>query len=476
VPREGDTVSTVYSTPYQAVGARGVNNLASKLAMTMLPPSSSTTSCFRLDIDEIQLEQIAGQKGLRGEVDEALGRVERAINLKIDASTARTVLGEAFKYLLVAGNVLLMVEKNSADLRMFRMDRFVVKRSPTGQPIEMITHETLSASEIPEAYRARVAKAGAANDTEKLHQLYTRTWLGTREGQRVWYIEQQLDDVEVAEARGFEPEDKCRWFVLAPMLIPGEDYARSFVEDIIGDLMTLEGLSRALAQGSAAAAKIVHLVKPNSSTDVDELNNAESGDYVTGDTNDIGTHQLEKYADLQWVGQHAQVIEKRLEMVFLLHTAIQRNGERVTAEEIRTMSAELEQGLGGIYSSLSQSFQRRYITKVMHQMTMAQELPQLPDKAIKLIVTTGVDSLGRSADLMKLDQFIQGDQTCPPEVKANVVNWPDYFRRRAAYLGIDPKGLVKTEEELQAEQQQAMQAQMAQEMAPIAAQQATQQP
>ena len=40
MPRDGHTSQTQYDTPFQAVGARGVNNLASKLLMTLLPPNS----------------------------------------------------------------------------------------------------------------------------------------------------------------------------------------------------------------------------------------------------------------------------------------------------------------------------------------------------------------------------------------------------------------------------------------------------
>ena len=38
VPPDGHTGSTLYKTPYQSVGARGINNLASKLLMTLVAP------------------------------------------------------------------------------------------------------------------------------------------------------------------------------------------------------------------------------------------------------------------------------------------------------------------------------------------------------------------------------------------------------------------------------------------------------
>ena len=47
---------------------------------------------------------------------------------------------------------------------------------------------------------------------------------------------------------------------------------------------------------------------------------------------------------------------------FLLNTAIQRDAERVTAQEIRYMAQQLETAMGGIYSLLSQEFQLPLVT------------------------------------------------------------------------------------------------------------------
>lgn len=51
-------------------------------------------------------------------------------------------------------------------------------------------------------------------------------------------------------------------------------------------------------------------------------------------------------------------------MLSLLNSAVQRNGERVTAEEIRYVAGELEDTLGGVYSLLSQELQLSLIRRV----------------------------------------------------------------------------------------------------------------
>ena len=51
VPPSHQTGSTTYVTPFQGVGARGVNNLASKLLLALLPPNSPF---FRVVIDKFE--------------------------------------------------------------------------------------------------------------------------------------------------------------------------------------------------------------------------------------------------------------------------------------------------------------------------------------------------------------------------------------------------------------------------------------
>ena len=53
---------------------------------------------------------------------------------------------------------------------------------------------------------------------------------------------------------------------------------------------------------------------------------------------------------------------------FLLHTAIQRDAERVTAQEIRYMAEQLETAMGGVYSLLSQEFQLPLVKILMKRM------------------------------------------------------------------------------------------------------------
>jgi hypothetical protein len=93
---------------------------------------------------------------------------------------------------------------------------------------------------------------------------------------------------------------------------------------------------------------------------------------------------------------------------------------------------------------------------MMAQMSKAGLLPELPKDAVTPTIVTGLDALGRTHQLARLDTFVDGaSERFGPEVVARSIHMDEYMNRRAAALGIDPKGLIKTPEEMQAEQTQA---------------------
>ena len=140
VPREGHSSATEFYTPMQGIGARGVNNLASKLLLALLPPNQAF---FRLSLDEFTLTEMAGREDMKGEFEKAMGSIERTVMNEMEVNNFRTALFEALKHLLVSGNVLLYI---TPDLKMkiYHLDRFVIKRDAIGNVIEIITKDMMS--------------------------------------------------------------------------------------------------------------------------------------------------------------------------------------------------------------------------------------------------------------------------------------------------------------------------------------------
>lgn len=464
MPPEGHTGSTLYKTPFQSVGARGVNNLASKLLLALLPPNSPF---FRLTIDDFDVTEMAGPDA-RGKVEEALARIERSAMQEVESRAIRVPVFEALKQLIVSGNALVYLPKDKG-MKVYRLDRFVVKRDTMGNVLEIITKETVAPSALPKEALALVSGQEGVTAT-KDYDLYTCV----KRSDKGWKVYQEVEGQVIPKSEGTYPKDKNPFIPLRFTAIDGEDYGRGFVEEYIGDLKSLEGLTEAIVEGSAAASKVLFLVRPNGTTKMRTLAETPNGGIATGDANDVSTLQLQKFNDFRVAQETARNIEERLAFAFLLNSSVQRNAERVTAEEVRFMAQELETALGGVYSVLSQEFQMPLVTLLLSRMEQEGKMPKLPKDTVKPTVVTGIEALGRGQDLNKLATFLQYLQPLGPEVIQSELNINDYIDRLGASLGIDTSGLVKSEQQKQMEMQQAQMMQQQQMMDQMGAQVAQQ--
>ena len=452
-------------TPFQGIGARGVNNLASKLSLALMPPNAPF---FRFMVEPYTLKEMAQEPAARTNVEKQLGEYERAVMSEIESSGDRVAVHEALKHLIVGGNVLLHIDPKKT--RVIHLDSYVVSRAPNGDVLEVVMVENVSPNVLDKATAANIQ--GKLEGDEKTVEVYTHI-----ERKNAFFtVYQEVKGSVIAGSRGKYKADAVPFLPLRFSRIDGEDYGRGFVEELLGDLKSLEGLSQAIVEGAAAAAKVLFLVNPNGTTRMRSIAQAENTAIIEGNRNDVSVLQMDKFNDFRVAYQAMQGIEERLSQQFMLQSSVQRNGERVTAEEIRYLAGELEDTLSGIYSILSQEFQLPYVNRKMEVLTRANKLPKLPEDVVKPTIVTGMEALGRGHDLRKLDLFIQGmTQALGPEVLAQYVNLQDYIKRRATALGIDTEGLIKSEEQIAQEMQQAQMQQMAMQAGPSAIQEGVKQ-
>ena len=451
MPPEGHTGSHQYDTPYQSVGARGVNNLASKLLMTLLPPNEPF---FRLTIDDYDLVELGGDA--RGQVEEALARIERSATQEIESRAIRVPAFEAIKQLIVSGNALVHLPPKGG-MKVFRLDRYVIQRDSMGNLLKIVVKETIAYDALPiEVQEALIENPQYQEGLNKKEcDLYTCI---KRQG-KSYKVHQEVHGVIIPNSTGTYPEEKLPWMALRFIAIDGEDYGRGFVEEYIGDVRSLEALTRAIVEGSAASAKLLFLVRPNGTTKIRSIADSPNGGIISGDANDVTTLQAQKFNDFRVAQETMNTIVERLSFAFLLNSSVQRNAERVTAEEVRYMAQELETALGGIYSVLSQEFQVPLVNLLLQKMQKEKKMPKFPKDTLKPQIVTGLEALGRGQDLNKLSAFLQYLQPLGAETIAQQMNIDDYISRLAASLGIDTQGLIKSPQQKQQEQMAAQQQQ-----------------
>ncbi len=441
-------------TPWQSVGAKSVVNLAAKLMLALLPPQ---TSFFKLQIRDEKLG-VEFPPEIRSELDLSFSKMERMIMDSINASSDRVVVHQALKHLVVAGNALIFMGKDG--LKNFPLNRYVVNRDGNGNVCEIVTKELISRKilgmDLPEALPNSPGDDGYKTGSgDQDVEVYTYVRLDDN-GRWVWH--QEAFDRIIPGSRSTAPKNTSPWLVLRFNTVDGEDYGRGRVEEFLGDIRSLEGLSQALVEGSAAASKVVFLVSPSSTTKPKTIADAGNGAIVQGRPDDVGVVQVGKTADFRTAQEQMINLERRINEAFLVLQV--RQSERTTAEEVRLTQMELEQQLGGLFSLLTVEFLVPYLNRTLHILQRNREIPKIPKDLVRPEIVAGVNALGRGQDQQSLVQFAQTlAQTIGPEVMAKFLDPAEYVKRLAAAQGIDVLNLVKTPETMEAEKQKLMQEQ-----------------
>jgi hypothetical protein len=445
--------STSRTTPYQGTGARCVNSSAARFLLALFPANANF---FKLSPDGMDANQLAEQAGIQqGELEMGLAEIERTVINDIETSGMRGKLSMALKHLVATGNGLLYIP-DEGNAKFYPLTRYVVHRDGMGSVLEMVTLDSIAPSTLEEGMKSSLGldkKQGATKDAgpEQDVELYTRVY---REGE-LWQVYQEINGVIVNGSEGTYPIDACPWI---PLRIPeedGEDYGAGLVYDYYGDFDALEKLSKAILKGAAAAAKVLWALDENASIRPTTISQAESGDVLRFKAEQLKAVTQEKYGDFNFVSAHIDKLVARLEMAFGVRTAIQRNGERVTAEEIRYLAQELEEVQGGVYSILAEDLLLPMVRRVMDRLVRTHRLPELPPGLIKPRIVVGVAALGRGQDMQKLMEWSQAAQTAlGPQVFAQYVNPGELMARMGAASDLTMKGLIKSDEQLQQEQQQ----------------------
>ena len=243
-------------TPWQSVGAKACVNLASKLMSALLPPQ---TTFFKLQIrDDALGEEIPPE--VRSELDLSCAKMERMIMDSINGSNDRVVVHQAIKHLIVGGNSLIFMGKDG--LKTYPLSRYVVNRDGNGNVIEIITKELISRKVLgiakpPEEQGPNSNYLGPDEDDA---EVYTCVKMDESSGSWRWH--QEVDDMILAGSQSTAPKNASPWLVLRFNTVDGEDYGSGRVEEFIGDLRSLDGLSQALVEDASVASKVIFIVSP----------------------------------------------------------------------------------------------------------------------------------------------------------------------------------------------------------------------
>ena len=447
-------------TPWQSMGAKGVNVMASKLMLSLFPVNATF---FKLQINDGKLSlDPTLSAAVKSEIDLSLSKMERVVMQNIAESQDRVILHQAMKHVIVTGNVLIYMGSNG--VKLYPLDRYVVVRDGEGNPTEIVTVESIDRQFLPGEFQSEQARnvndvadntsAPSTDVTVGEGEAAVYTWAKLKDGQ--WRWRQEVDGKILPDSYGKAPKTTTPWLPLRFNVVDGEDYGRGRIEEFLGDLKSLEGLMQAMVEGSAAAAKVVFLVSPAATVKPSTLAKAGNGAIIQGRAEDVTAVQVSKQADFSSAYQMIQSLTQRLSEAFLIMTV--RQSERTTAEEIRATQQELNEQLGGIYGNLTTELVRPYLQRKIFTLQRSKELPQLPKGIVFPTIIAGLEGIGRGQDRESLMMFLQTiSQALGPEAMAQYIDPEEAVKRLAAAQGIDTLKLVKTADQRQQEKQQVQQ-------------------
>jgi len=447
-------------TPWQSMGAKGVNVMASKLMLSLFPVNATF---FKLQINDGKLSLDPTLSAtVKSEIDLSLSKMERVVMQNIAESQDRVILHQAMKHVIVTGNVLIYMGSNG--VKLYPLDRYVVVRDGEGNPTEIVTVESIDRQFLPGEFQSEQARnvndvadntsAPSTDVTVGEGEAAVYTWAKLKDGQ--WRWRQEVDGKILPDSYGKAPKTTTPWLPLRFNVVDGEDYGRGRIEEFLGDLKSLEGLMQAMVEGSAAAAKVVFLVSPAATVKPSTLAKAGNGAIIQGRAEDVTAVQVSKQADFSSAYQMIQSLTQRLSEAFLIMTV--RQSERTTAEEIRATQQELNEQLGGIYGNLTTELVRPYLQRKIFTLQRSKELPQLPKGIVFPTIIAGLEGIGRGQDRESLMMFLQTiSQALGPEAMAQYIDPEEAVKRLAAAQGIDTLKLVKTADQRQQEKQQVQQ-------------------
>lgn len=445
-PLGADEQNSTINRDHQSVGAQGVNHLANKVMLTMFAPSRPF---IRLALEDKDKADLVAQGLPEEDIEEATFEGEMRAVRELDNRPVRPHLHEGVLHLIVLGNVLLHLPR-TGEAAVYGIRDYVVQRTRDGKWRTIILHRTHEFRDLEAGLQDYLqAQNNDSYRPESKCSLYTKV---EREGGRV--VETlQVDRIliDLPEYSGDVPEEDSEWHPEVWNLRSGAHYGTGHVEDFSGDLAALSIMAKAQVEAAILASEFRWLLRPGAQTTAADLETSSNGAVIPGEDGDLKLMYANLGQQLGTVRDTAADYIRRVGFGFLMNSAVTRDAERVTTEEIRQQAMELETSLGGVYSRLAGTFQlavARWLLKVVDI--------NIKNSKLRLRIVTGLDALSRNGDLAALRGALAdvsqlqalgpaaGELNLGAVIKAIFMGW-----------GVRPKQFLKTQEQKQAEQQAA---------------------
>jgi len=448
MPPDGWTEQHQLPQPFSSVAARGVTAMASRMLSALLPLN---------DMPFFKFEMGTGSEP-EIEVSSFLNNLSEQVYTKLSSGNLREIIYQALQHLIIVGDVLIIME-DDMKFRILRLDNYVCRRSVYGDVEELIYREFETLPESLSSDDALISSSEGYDNKKGYKEIFNRVVI--KDDKHI--LTKQDSDGNSIKGGEYtvSPYILLRWSG-----IPGENYARSHCEDLIGDIKSLEGFTEGLINGISAASLFWQGVDPTGITEIDDIAGSPSGAFVASRPNEVFTISPATTMNPQIQSTQAgvEILRKEIGRAFLLDSASIPSGERVTATAVRMIGQELEHVLGGAFSAIARDLMKPIVKRTVFLMTTKGEVDErlqemfTKEGILSVAIVTGLQALSRDSDLQKLMQMGEMVRNLPEQAAA-MFRWDAYGNALISSLGFNPDQWIKSEEDVRNEQMEKAQAQ-----------------
>lgn len=453
---------TLFNSPEDMVegdniGSEGLSNLISVVQRTAFQPNKP-------------FFETAPKKGSELAALPPAKRVAICAETALNGSLAlyKHGLSEALYYILgrflCVGTVAWKLPTPGTDemIEVYELNDIVVKRGYNGKLAHLIIQDKTTLNLLPEEIRQQVAdKYKDAKEREvSLYTMLEANEYGKYE------VRQAVDEHELDVAHNFTPGIDSPYQVSSLFTPRGRNYGVGAVYRYLKWLHAANVYRDANTDVAAVGSLLNWGVTPNAAVNPDEFEQRSQGQAFSLREGDV-------FPIVPKIGQQYQLtansyaeVAQTLQRAFMVFSAVQRNAERVTAEEIKTVIRALEESHSGVYAQVGSQIQRPLAHAALRMVDNPELKPWVSQMDIQLVSVH--ESMGRAAQnsnlLTSLNQ-ISVLNSIPPEISAGL-------KKQAIIAAIFANNNAKVDDYVMTEEEVAQaQAQQSQQTQPAVQQQ-----
>lgn len=439
----------------QSLGAQLTMNLVSKMMVAMFHPAIPFFKSG-LTKDQYDLLQAANNVS-KDKVDAMMSTIEKDIISDFESNDGRSAAIMALFLNVVTGNALLHIDRDKNRYRVMSYRDYDAKFDTWDKLTDLVFREQIVVGNLPKALLDLCMMKG--RQTSDVVEIYT----GCKLVNGKYIVWQEVDEFAVINNTfGVYEEDELPYSAVRWSKSPGRDAGVGLIELTAGDWHMFSVLAEADIDLVALFTNIITLVDTQmGGIKIADVRNAPVGGYVAGNKESLTSFSHNVEGKLADVDSKAQGVIRRLSQMFLLTGNVIRDSERTTAEEVRIVTQEIGQVHLAPYVELGKGLQKPI---AIHG--LRKRIPQLK---IMPQVLAGITNITRAADL-DARRGVWNDLTMLGNIPAHVsiyMKMDEEIKAIAAGWGVNYDEVMRTQEEVNAEQQRQAQLQQLQQQQPM---------